>query len=296
MDLLFKLKITIKSLLPSSKGKLWMRSFSVFLLLFSVSAAAQDVFMQQKGARLFKTGEELMAQNQFAAARENFNEFLALGAVSPAGKQDAEYYRGVCSLHLYHSDAEKQLQDFINNNPTAPKASVAYAALANFFYGEKNYKKAAGYFSKADFGTLTLSQQSEAHFRWGYSLFSQKFLKDALDQFNFIKAQGGQYGPASSYYAGFAEYSQADYANALTDLKRAEKAESYAGIVPYLIANVYYKQKDYDALLTAESYYKKGDYKSALPGYDKFLSGKEQTADKATLLRAGYSAFVLGQD
>ncbi len=50
------------------------------------------------------------------------------------------------------------------------------------------------------------------------------------------------------------------------------------------------------ALLTAEAYYKKADYKNALPGYDKFLLGKEGTADKAILLRAGYSAYVLGQD
>src|SRR6267154_847350 len=100
MDLFFKLKVTIKSSLLSSKEKFWMRSFSVFLLLLSVSAAAQDVFMQQKGARLLKAGEELMAQNQFAAARENFNEFLALSVPATADKQDAEYYRGICSLHL----------------------------------------------------------------------------------------------------------------------------------------------------------------------------------------------------
>ncbi len=294
-----------------------MRSFSVLLLLVSCNAFAQDVLMQQKSARLFKTGEELMAQNQFAAASENFNEFLSLSAPSTTQRQDAEYYRGICSLNLYHTDAEKQLQDFITNNPSNPKASTAYAELANFFYTEKNYKKAASYFAKSDFSSLTASQQSEAHFRWGYSLFSQKILKDALDQFNFIKTQGGQYGPASSYYAGFVEYSQSDYSNALTDLKRAESASSYAEIVPYLIANVYYKQKDYNtllsyaasvstrtdlanaediALLTAEAYYKKTDYKNALPGYDKYLSGKEATADKSILLRAGYSAYVLGQD
>jgi len=84
-----------------------------------------------------------------------------------------------------------------------------------------------------------------------------------------------------------------------------------------MIANVYYKQKDYStlityaasvstrtdlanaediALLSAEAYYKKSDYKNALPGYDKYLAGKEQTAEKSVLLRAGYSAFVLGQD
>src|SRR5258706_1024577 len=317
MDLFFKLKVTIKSMLLSFKEKLWMKSFSVLLLLISFSTLAQDLLLQQKANRLFKTGQELMVQNQYAAARENFNEYLSLSQQPSTQKQDAEHYRGICSLNLYHTDAEKQLQDFIDNNPSSPKTSVAYVDLANFFYTEKIYKKAATYFAKSDFNALTTSQQSEAHFRWGYSLFSQKILKDALDQFNFIKAQGGQYGPASSYYAGFVEYSQADYANALTDLKRAEAAESYAGIVPYLIANVYYKQKDYDALLiyaasvttrtdlanaediallTAEAYYKKADYKNALTGYDKFLLGKEATADKSILLRAGYSAFVLGQD
>jgi tetratricopeptide (TPR) repeat protein len=294
-----------------------MKSFAVLLVMVSCNVFAQDVLMQQKSARMFKTGEELMAQNQFAAARENFSEFLALSTVTATQRQDAEYFRGMCSLHLYHLDAEKQLQDFINNNPSSPKASIAYTEVANFFYTEKNYKSAANYYGKSDFGALASTQQSEAHFRWGYSLFSQKFLKDALDQFNFVKTQGGQYGPAASYYAGFAEYSQADYANALTDLKRAEIAASYSGIVPFLIANVYYKQKDYEALLsyaasvstraelanaeeiallTAEAYYKKTDYKNALPGYEKYLTGKEETADKSILLRAGYSAYVLGQD
>jgi tetratricopeptide (TPR) repeat protein len=294
-----------------------MKGFALLFLLFPVNCVAQDVLMQQKAARLFKTGEELMAQGQFAAASENFNEYLLLSPQTGTQRHDAEYYRSICSLNLYHTDAEKQLLDFIDSNPSNPKASVAYVELANFFYTEKNYKKASTYFAKTDFGALTSPQQSEAHFRWGYSLFSQKFLKEALEQFNFIKTQGGQYGAASSYYAGFAEYSQGDNPNAIGDLKRAETAEAYAGIVPYVIASVYYKQREFDALisyaasvsarndlvnaedialLVAESYYKKADYKNALTGYDKYLPGKEETANKSILLRAGYSAFMLGQD
>ncbi len=317
MDLFFKLKVAIKSSFRGFRGKLWMKIFSVFILFLSSQVVAQDVLMQQKTARLYKTGTELMEQNQFAAAQENFRQYLRLQPQDGAQKQDAEYSLAICALNLYHSDAEKQLQDFIDNHPYSSKASVAYSDLASFFYTEKNYKKAASYFAKSDFSALSASQQNTAHFRWGYSLFSQKILKDALDQFNYIKAQGGQYGPAASYYAGFAEYSLADYSNAITDLKREEQTEAYAGIVPYLIANVYYKQKDYNALiayaqavssradlangdeialLTAEANYKKGDYKNALAGYDKYLSGKEETADKKILLRAGYSAFVLNQD
>ncbi len=286
MDLFFKLKVAIKLLVTSFREKLRMRFllfpsrpvhfpqpafgqayggrrgeecpknedgvkvlWFVLLLFASFTSFAQDVLLQQKAARLYKTGFELMAQNQYAAARENFSQYLSSNPPSGTQKQDAEYYRAICSLNLYHVDAEKQLQDFIDNNPSSAKSTVAYADLATFFYNEKNYKKAANYFAKADLEALSPSEQTTARFRWGYSLFSQKILKDALDQFNFIKAQGGQYGPAASYYAGFAEYSLGDNINALIDLKRAEQAEAYASIVPYLIANVYYKQKDYDALI-----------------------------------------------
>ncbi|MBI3482468.1 MAG: hypothetical protein HY015_05760, partial [Bacteroidetes bacterium] len=230
MDLFFKLKGAIKSITTSFSSKLKTLSAIIIpslpsptprgegcpkdgvrvlwfaLLLVSFSSFAQDALLQQKAARLYSTGFELMGQNQYAAARENFSQYLSLDPLPSIKKQDAEYYRAICSLNLYHVDAEKQLQDFIDNNPSGAKASVAYADLATFFYNEKNYKKAATYFNKANFDALSSTEQNTARFRWGYSLFSQKILKDALDQFNYIKAQGGQYGPAASYYAGFAEY------------------------------------------------------------------------------------------
>jgi tetratricopeptide (TPR) repeat protein len=236
---------------------------------------------------------------------------------SDAKRADAEYYKAFCALNLYHTDSEKQIEDFITKNSTHPRAIAANYDLGNFYYTEKNYKKAALYYSKVTFSTLSQEQQRIGRFRWGYSQFSQKSLKEALDQFNFNKAIGGEYGPASSYYAGFIEYSQGDYANAITDLKRAEQNEAYSKIVPYLMANVYYRQKNYDellayaskvssiegvsnkeeiALLTAEAYYKKNDYKNALIGYQAYLNGREDKADKGVLLRAGYVAYTLGAD
>ena len=317
MVLFFKLIAAINFRLPSSKVRLRMKGLLIPCLFFCAQALAQDGLLQQKQVRLYQTGVALMAQRQYAAARENFNEYLATAPAPGSEQQEAIYYRGICALYLYHADAEKQLQDFIEQYPSSPKASIANAELAGFFYTEKNYKKASNYYGKADFQALTDAQQREARFRWGYSLFSQKMLKDALDQFNFVKAQGGSYGPAASYYAGFAEYNQGDYANALTDLKRAEAAPSYAPIVPYLIANTYYKQQDYSSLLTyvnavstrpdlanaadiallaAEANYKRADYKNALAGYNTYLKGKEETAEKGILLRAGYAAFLLGRD
>ncbi|MBK7652312.1 MAG: tetratricopeptide repeat protein [Flammeovirgaceae bacterium] len=288
---------------------------SVWLIAFSLSA--QNIVSQDKSERLYNSGLDLIDHNQFAAAREVFSEFIKISSITDSRRADAEYYKAFCALNLYHIDSEKQIADFIRENPTNPKAATANYELANFYYAEKNYKKASLNFAKADFAGLSQEQQRIGRFRWGYSLFSQKSLKEALVQFNYNKAIGGEYGPASSYYAGFIEYSEGDFSSALVDLKRAEQNEAYSKIVPYLIANVYFRQKNYDellsyvdkvnalegvnnkeeiALLAAEAYYKKNDYKKAFEGYKLYLDGREEKADKSVLLRAGYTAFTLGED
>ncbi|MBX2893860.1 MAG: tetratricopeptide repeat protein [Cyclobacteriaceae bacterium] len=280
-------------------------------------AYSQNNVSQQQAERLFNSGVDLVNHNQYGAAREVFGEYLSVAAVTDARRADAAYYKAFCALNLYHSDAEKQIELFIADYPTHPRAGTANYDLANFYYTEKNYKKAAGFYGKTDFGALAQDQQRIARFRWGYSLFNQRSLKEALDQFNYNKSLGGEYGPASSYYAGFIEYSQGDYTNALIDLKRAGQNEAYSKIVPYLIANVYYRQKSYDeliayasevatrdglsnkeeiALLSAEAYFKKADYKNAYAGYKQYLEGREAKADKGVLLRAGYAAYVLNEN
>ena len=292
-------------------------TFLILCLFFSIVAQSQDLLSQGKSERLFKSGIDLMEHAEYGAARETFSNFLLHAPQRDLKRGDAEYFKAFCSLNLYHADGEKLIENFISENVHHPKAATAYYDLGNFFYNEKNYVRASGYFAKTDFISLSPEQQNSGRFRWGYSLFNQKRLKEALDEFNFIKSQGGQYGPASSYYAGFIEYSQGDYDLALRDLQRAEQSPAYASIVPYLVANLYYKQRNYDqllsyvssiksrenltneqdiSLLSAEASFKKSDYENALAGYQDFLEDKSGNSDKGVLFRAGYSAFSVGQD
>ena len=287
------------------------------LFLSHYFSYGQETLSQQKYERLFQTGLELLSHHEYGSSYKTFEDYLRIYPLSDSRKADAEYYRAFCALNLYHIQGEKLLEDYIASYPRYPKAIAAYFNLANFFYAEKDYSKAARYYSIVDFLSLSGEQQNTGRFRWGYCLFSQKNLKEALDQFNAIKGLGGQYGPAASYYAGFIESSTGDYPNALIDLKRAETNNSYAGIVPLMIANVYYKQKD-DAellkysevvlarestssadeisLLAAETYFKKQDYKNALALYKEYLDNHERNVDQGVLYRAGFSAFTSGSD
>ncbi|HZY79979.1 MAG TPA: tetratricopeptide repeat protein [Cyclobacteriaceae bacterium] len=292
------------------------RSFFITLILCSplFLLAQQQIASLSRPDELYNDGLALMSHNQYASAEKTFIDFLAAAAPQDPRRRDAEYYSALCAVNLYHADGEKRIATFIAENPEHPRAATAYFDLAALFYQQKNYNKAINAFEKVDFPSLSNAEQSIGHFRWGYALFNQRKLPEALDQFNFMKGLGGQYGPAASYYAGYIEFNNGDYANALTDLRRAETNQSYSLIVPYMVAQVLYKQKKYDelqtyvkslekregvaqaeeiALLSAEVYFSKGDYANALKGYQQYLEDKKN-ADKSVVYRAGVAAMNSG--
>ncbi len=291
------------------------RFIALLFLIFTVQRMyAQDQLSQNKVEKLYHRGTELVQHANYGAAREVFSDFLAQASPTDARRGEAEYYVAFSALNLGHKDGEKLIDDFIDNNPSSPKASTAYYDLATFFYAEGNYTKAASYYKKVNFPALTTDQQNQGHFKWGYSYFNQKKLDEALEQFNFVKKQTSAYTPAANYYAGFIEYSKGQYDEALTDLKKAELSPSYAAIVPNLIANIYYKQKKYDvlmeyanslkgrtditnadeiAMLVAEASYYKGDFKKAVESYQKYFDTNAK-AESGLFFRAGYANYVTG--
>jgi tetratricopeptide (TPR) repeat protein len=293
------------------------KAFFFLSIFFSLHLHAQHQLSQTKTERLFQKGTELIAHANYGGARKVFSEFLEQASPADPRWSEAEYYVAFSALSLSHNDGEKLIADFITHNPASQKAGSAYYDLANFFYNEKNYTKASNYFAKVDFPSLSMNQQNEAHFKWGYSYFNQKKLNDALEQFNFIKNQSTEYSPAASYYAGFIAYSQGNFEQALADLKRAEANPSYASVVPFLIANVYYRQKKYDELiqyantvksrkdlananefsmLVGEAYFFKGDYKNAIASYETYLGDNPGKAETSLLYRAGFANYSLNQN
>lgn len=290
--------------------------FSALFVFVTSYGLGQHQLSQAKAERLYQKGTELVVHENYGAARKIFTEFLDHATPTDPRRGEAEYFVALSALNLNHTDGEKLIDNFISHHPSSPKAATAYYDLANFFYTEKKYSKASQYFKKVDFPALTQSQQSDAHFKWGYSHFNLKQLDEALEQFNFVKNQRNPFSPAANYYAGFIEYSRGLYSEALTDLKKAESNASYASVVPYLIANVYYRQQRYDdlisysqslkgkqglqnedgiSMLAAEAYYFKGDYTSAVDAYEKFLADNPAKAESTLLFRAGYANYSLNQ-
>ena len=141
-------------------------------------------------------------------------------------------------------------EQFVQDHAEHPKAVLAYYQLGNFYFKEKEYKRAINYFDRVNTLRLTTEQQLETKFKLGYSYFSTKNFSKSLEYFDPIRRASNTYSSAASYYAGYVEYRNGDYDKALSSLKKAEQNPAYSSLVPYMIANIYYKQQRYDELLS----------------------------------------------
>lgn len=296
-----------------------MKNFIFFIIAFFPAniLIAQSTLTQNSVDQYYTTGVELMDKEKFGAARYAFENYLAMAGDDGLKAIEASYYIAYSALRLYHADGEKLVENFIHQNEDHPKALLAYYEMGNFYFREKNYAKAIRYLTKVDVTGLSKAQSEDAQFKLAYAHFSRQEFQKALEQFNSIKTAENKYTYAASYYAGYIEYRQGDYNLALDDLKRAERSEAYAAIVPYMIANVYYKQENYDGmlqyaestvkrpniqskdeiyLLIAEAYYRKADYAKAASNFEDYLTNKRGKPDAAILYRIGYAQYMSGNN
>lgn len=296
-----------------------IKKYFIFIvcILSPVFLLAQNTFINTDENQYFRTGLELLDKEKYAAARQAFESYLK---ENPGDLKaiEAEYYIAISALNLYNADGEKLIEKFIYDHENHSKSLLAYYELGNFYFRDKNYSKAIQYYEKVDVDKLGTEKKEETQFKTGYAYFSRKDFDNALPRFNSLKRSENPFTAASNYYAGFIELRNENYDNALQDLKRAEKSETYAAVVPYMIANVYYKQQRFDELLeyadqqiatnkslknadelyllAAEAHYRNENYKKAAEYLETHVASNRKKAEPQVLYRLAYSQYATGQN
>ena len=263
---------------------------------------------------------DLLDKKKYGAAREEFETYLQQDPTG-AYAADAEYYAAYSAVRLYNPDGEAKLNEFVRNNRSNPKAIRANYELGNFYFRDEEYGKAIEAFEKTDARNLSREDDATRSFKLAYSYFTRKKFKEAQPLFNSIKQSDNVYNSAASYYAGYIAAQEGNYDEALEDLRRAEQEESYARVTPYLITNIFSKQKQYNRvieygekmiarsesggedvvanvaeikLLVGDAYYEQGDFAEAAPYLSSYAETQNPTQD--VFYRLAYAQYQTGQD
>ena len=232
-----------------------MRFYYILFFQLVFFARYSDVVGQNSNydksyERIYQEGMESIIKSNYSAARKHFDDYLQLANPVSENSINAEYYRAFAALNLYNNNGEYLIGKFIEKYPNHPKSLDANFELGKFYYAENNPTKAIKYLTEAEKASGGKSERNtEIKYKLGYSFFSKRKFEEAILRFNSIKEINGQYYAASNYYAGYIEYEQGLFDQALIDLKKAERSEGYKLNVPYMICTVYYNNSNYSELL-----------------------------------------------
>jgi TolA-binding protein len=287
-----------------------------FLIIFLLPISSQVSFTASETGSEFNRGMEFFNKEKYPAAIRLFDSFVRNGDKSNLILvTDAEYYSSIAAIRLFNADAEYRMMMFIYSHPESPRINSARLELADYFYQNKNYRKAANYYETVNRQELKSDKLAEYFFRFGYSLYVKGDQPRALLMFSEIKDIDTEYTPPAVYYFSQIAYEQKMYQTALEGFIRLKQDETFGGVVPFYIVQILYLQKDYDGILSmapdllksagksravelyrfiGDAYYSKENYTDALPYLEKYAAGAKASGreDKYEL---GYCYYKTGE-
>ena len=268
----------------------------IFLLLLSFVVEAQQTTIFSQANLAYKRGTEFYDKGVFGLAQQEFKKALELTQPSNEPelqllKTQSQLYYAKCAVRMNLPDGEKLILDFSREHDPDPIANQAVLEMANYYYNDKEYEKAAQLLSQIDAYDLTKEQRSEVKFKLGYSYFIKKKFSEAKTQFVDIKDLENQYYYPTNYYLGLCYFFENNYAQSVAIFKRVEKSKKYKPHIPYYITQIYFSQGEYDEVisygkskldnksvkkraeisqLVGQAYFEQGDYTQALPYLEAF--------------------------
>ena len=280
-----------------------------------IRLSGQIPFTDRETGSDFNRGMELFQKEKYAAAIRLFDSFVKKEGITESLQvADAKYYSAISALSLFNNDAEYRMMTFIAGHPESPRINEARMALGDFFYQNKNYRKAASYYEIVNRQHLDTDRLPEYFFRLGYSLYIKGDQSRALLMFSEIKDIDTEYTPPALYYFSQIAYEQKMYQTAMEGFIKLKNDETFGAIVPFYIVQILYIQKDYDEILAiapdllksagkersielyrfiGDANYNKGNYKEALIYLEKY-SEDAKASQREDKYQLGYCYYKTG--
>jgi len=302
------------------KGKVMNRKILMIIVIAAFTAGVavkgQSSFSGEELNSLLNNGYEMYGKAKYAAAIELFDKWLASEKTGTRQQRaDAEYFAALSAMRLLSPDAEYRMQNFIITNSESPMLNQARFESALYCYQQRNYYCAIEWFEQVDRLKLSDKSLAEYMFKLGYSHYMKGDKKKASMLFSELKDADTDYTPPAIYYHACIAYENGFYGTALEGFERLIGDETFGGVVPFYIVQIYYIDKNYDGILAmapslidqagktrevelyrfiGDAHFQKGNYSEAVPWLEKFIKNTK-LSDRNDKYELAYSYYQTGE-
>ncbi|HNR42826.1 MAG TPA: tetratricopeptide repeat protein [Bacteroidales bacterium] len=296
-------------------NKLKILLVSFIMIMPGMAANAQMSFSENDFDSEFNRGMDLFYKEKYVPAIKYFDSYIRNGDKAEKIRMaEAEYHAALSALRLFNPDAEYRMRTYLKAHPESPRINEAYMSLGDYFYQNKNYRRASEYYGSVDRMELKSSRLPEYSFRYGYSLYMKGDKQKAQLMFAEIKDIDTEYTPPAIYYYSQIAYEDKMYETALEGFSRLKDDETFGPIVPFYIIQILYLNKDYDEILRTgpdllqsapperavelyrfigDANYKKENYREALKYLEQYAA-KAKTTEREDKYQLGYCYYKTG--
>ncbi len=288
---------------------------SLFLLV-SLPATGQKSLIHENKDVHYRRAMDLFEKEKYGAAQKHFQKAISqYGQMHDLLRVNAEYYSALCAIKLFNDDAEHEMIQFVSRNPESIHRNDAHFHLGRLYYRKRNYRKSADWLEATQHEHLKREIRDEYFFMLGYGYFMRNEFDKASRAFFVIKDWNSSYAAPATYYYSHIAYTNNNLATALQGFQKLRDDETFAGLVPYYIMQIYYLQRRYDDVIAngpallevavarrvpeisriiGESHYRRHQYREAIPYLEKYTqnTGNVSREDRYQL---GYCYYQTGR-
>ena len=293
----------------------------VFLFLFSyIISFSQATRIYSDPLESFNLAKEHFQKEQYSLAAPIFNGLMNSYKETDRINNDVvyqeiKYYNVVCELKQNNAIAEDKANAYIELEKNNPRTQMMNFHLGEFYYRQQDYAKAVQHFENANIANLSNKEIGRMKFEMGYAYFTMQQFAKAKPFLNTVRQmKDDENYQDANYYYGFIAFMDRNYGDALQSFIVVENHKTYAAIVPYYIAQIYYVQGQKEKAITyaenkiktgksqyydlelkqllGHAYFEKKEYSKALPFLEDYVnrSKKVRREDLYELAYCHYQA------
>ena len=248
--------------------------YLITLLTFAIGvyAVAQETYTYANPDRDFYDGRELYIQQKYPISAQYIEKFLNKREKHADVDlvQEAKYYQACNAYKMRQEHAATLLSNYVKEYPYTPYLDQCHFMMGNIAFENKQYNLAMEEYSNVKIRRLQKDEKDLLRFNQGYCYMQKDEYAQAKGEFHNIQNGTSKYKNSACYFYSYCDYALGNYDEALKGFQAIEGQDEYKDFVPYYIAQIYYKNKDYDKLM---------------PYCEKILARKSNNANDAEVYR-----------